>query len=198
MSFRIEEKILIGKNEIIEFKKNYQKKNLKKLYQPRIIRSLYFENLNNNIYKDSVEGTLPRKKIRVRNYPDGEKNEFYLEKKISSVEGRFKQKEKIDNLNFEMIKKYGFYDENYGSCKPLIYVEYNRHYYVLGKTRLTHDSNIKYYLYQNKIVKYDENEIFEIKTDFNSDLDELHSMFPMNRTRFSKYCNGFEKFFKQI
>ena len=198
MSFRIEEKILIGKNEIIEFKKIYQKKFLKKLYQSRIIRSLYFENSNNDIYKDSVEGTLPRKKIRVRNYPEEKKNTFYLEKKISSVEGRFKQKEKINNLSFNKITKYGFYDDNYGYCKPLIYVEYNRNYYILGETRLTHDSNIKYYLYQRKMVKYDENEIFEIKTNFNTDLDELHSTFPMNRTRFSKYCNGFEKFFKQI
>ena len=94
MSFRIEEKILIGKNEIIEFKKIYQKKFLKKLYKPRSIRSLYFENVNKDIYRDSIEGTLPRKKIRVRNYPNNEKNELYLEKKISSVEGRFKQKKK--------------------------------------------------------------------------------------------------------
>ncbi|MDB9699809.1 polyphosphate polymerase domain-containing protein [Candidatus Pelagibacter sp.] len=198
MSFRIEEKILIGKNQVIEFKKIYQKKFLKKLYQPRIIRSLYFDNSNNDMYKDSVEGTLPRKKIRVRNYPGVSENEFYLEKKVSSVEGRFKQKEKINNLDFEKMKKYGVYDDNYGCCKPLIYVEYNRHYYVLGKTRLTHDINIKYYLYQSKIIKYDENEIFEIKTDFNTNLDELHSVFPMNRSRFSKYCSALEKFSKQI
>ena len=81
MSFRIEEKILIEKNKIIEFKKIYQKKFLKKLHQPRLIKSLYFENLNNDLYKDSVEGTLPRKKIRVRNYPNDKKNQFYLEKK---------------------------------------------------------------------------------------------------------------------
>jgi hypothetical protein len=198
MSFRIEEKILIGKNEIIEFKKIYQKKFLKKLYQPRSIRSLYFENINNDIYRDSTEGTLPRKKIRVRNYPNNKKNELYLEKKISSVEGRFKQKKKIDNLNFEKIIKYGIYDDNYGYCKPLMYVEYDRHYYILDETRLTHDNNIKYYLLQSRIVKYEENEIFEIKTNFNTDLNKLNSIFPMNRTRFSKYCNGFEKFFNSI
>jgi hypothetical protein len=134
----------------------------------------------------------------VRSYPNEEKNKFYLEKKISSVEGRFKQKKKIDNLDFEKIIKYGFYDDNYGCCKPLIYVEYERHYYILDKMRLTHDSNIKYYLFQGRIVKYDENEIFEIKTNFNTDLNLLHSTFPMNRTRFSKYCNSYEKFFKRI
>jgi SPX domain protein involved in polyphosphate accumulation len=195
MSFRIEEKILIGKNQIIEFKKIYQKKFLKKLHPPRLIKSLYFENSNSDLYKDSVEGTLPRKKIRVRNYPNDKKKEFYFEKKISSSEGRFKIKKSIDKLSFEKIMRYGLYDNNYGYCKPLIYVEYNRHYYILDKARVTHDSNIKYYLFKNKIVKNEENDIFEIKTNFDTDLDELHSIFPMNRSRFSKYCNGFQKFF---
>jgi SPX domain protein involved in polyphosphate accumulation len=94
MSFRIEQKILIGKNQIIEFKNLYQKKNLKKLYPPRIIKSLYFENLNNNMYKDSVEGVVPRKKIRIRNYPNENEGKLYLEKKISSVEGRYKEKKR--------------------------------------------------------------------------------------------------------
>ena len=195
MSFRIEEKILIEKNKIIEFKKIYQKKFLKKLHQPRLIKSLYFENLNNDLYKDSVEGTLPRKKIRVRNYPNDKKNQFYLEKKISSFEGRFKLKQEIDKLNFEKIIRYGVFDDNYGYCKPLIYVEYNRCYYILDKTRITHDSNIKYYLFKSKIIKHEKNDIFEIKANFNTDIDELYKIFPMNRSRFSKYCNGFQKFF---
>ena len=50
MSFRIEEKILIGNNQVIEFKKIYQKKHLKRLYKPRVIRSLYFENINSCLY----------------------------------------------------------------------------------------------------------------------------------------------------
>jgi hypothetical protein len=198
MSFRIEEKILIGNNQVIEFKKIYQEKHLKRLYKPRVVRSLYFENINNDIYNNSIEGTLPRKKIRVRSYPEDEKKEFYLEKKISSVEGRFKQKKKINNLNLEKIIKYGFNDNVYGCCKPLIYVEYNRHYYMLNKIRLTHDNNIRYYLFKSRIVKSEENQIFEIKTNYEADLDELNTNFPMNRTRFSKYCNGFEKFFKKI
>lgn len=195
MSFRIEEKILIEKNQIIEFKKIYQKKLFKKLYPSRLIKSLYFENLNRDSYRDSVEGTLPRKKIRVRNYPNDKNNEFYLEKKISSCEGRFKIKKKIDKLNFVKIMNYGVWDDIYGYCKPLIYVEYNRHYYSLDNTRMTHDSNIKYHLFKSKIVKHEENNIFEIKTNFDTDLNDLHSTFPMNRSRFSKYCNGFQKFF---
>jgi len=60
---------------------------------------------------------------------------------------------------------------------------------------MTHDSNIKYHLFKSKIVKHEENNIFEIKTNFDTNLNDLHSIFPMNRSRFSKYCNGFQKFF---
>lgn len=195
MSFRIEQKILIGKNQIIEFKNLYQKKNLKKLYPPRIIKSLYFENLNNNMYKDSVEGVVPRKKIRIRNYPNENEGKLYLEKKISSVEGRYKEKKEISVSSFKKILKTGLYDYDYGYCKPLLYVEYNRNYYFLDQSRVTHDSKIKYYKFQNKIIKKDENEIFEIKTNNNADLDDLYLTFPMDRSRFSKYCNGFERLF---
>ena len=80
MSFRIEEKILVEKNQTIDFKKIYHKMSLKKLYASRIIKSLYFENANNEMYKDSIEGCLPRKKIRVRNYPNSEtRAEFFTD-----------------------------------------------------------------------------------------------------------------------
>ncbi len=195
MSFRIEEKILVEKNQTIDFKKIYHKMSLKKLYPSRTIKSLYFENPNNEMYKDSIEGCLPRKKIRVRNYPNSKIKKFFLEKKISSVEGRFKEKREIDELKFKKLIKYGYHDNDYGICKPLIYVEYLRHYYLINNTRLTHDENIKYYRYKNKMIKNEEKEIFEIKTNYKADLNELYLMFPMNRTRFSKYCNAYEKFF---
>ena len=195
MSFRIEEKILIDKNQIVAFKKLYHKKALKKLHNSRIIKSLYFENSNFEMYKDSVEGCLPRKKIRVRNYPETGVRDFFFEKKISSVEGRFKEKTKISELDFNKLIKTGYKDETYGVCKPFIYVEYLRHYYLIENTRLTHDENIKYYKFKGKIIKKEENEIFEIKTNYETDLNKLYLMFPMNRTRFSKYCNAYDKFF---
>ena len=68
MSFRIEEKLLINKKQILEFKDFLFKKHAKQLFPPRKILSLYFENFKDEMYKDSVEGTVPRKKIRVRNY----------------------------------------------------------------------------------------------------------------------------------
>ncbi len=195
MSFRIEEKILINKNQILEFKKIYQKKNLKKLYHSRIIRSLYFDNSNFDMYKDSIEGCLPRKKVRVRNYPKAQNKSLFFEKKISSVEGRFKKKIEINETNFNKLVKFGYKDETYGICKPKIYVEYLRHYYFINNMRLTHDENIKYFKFKGKLIKKDDNEIFEIKTNYEADLNKIYSLFPMNRTRFSKYCNAYDKFF---
>ena len=71
MSFRIEEKLLIGTDQILEFKDFLMSKSAKQIYHPRIIKSLYFENSHNEMYEDSIEGITPRKKIRVRNYPEG-------------------------------------------------------------------------------------------------------------------------------
>ena len=147
------------------------------------------------MYANSIEGVVPRKKIRIRNYPNEKNGKFYLEKKISSVEGRYKEKKEIDIFKFERILKTGIYDYDYGLCKPLLYVEYQRSYYILGESRVTHDNKIKYYRFGNKLIKHDENEIFEIKTNYLADLDKLNQTFPMDRTRFSKYCNAFEKLF---
>ena len=47
------------------------------------------------MYNDSIEGLLPRKKIRIRQYPNDDDKKFYLEIKNSSVEGRFKTRKII-------------------------------------------------------------------------------------------------------
>ena len=95
MSFRIEQKILIEKNQIIEFKKLYKEKSIKKLYPSRIIRSLYLENLNKDMYANSIEGVVPRKKIRIRNYPNEKNGKFYLEKKYPVLREDLKRKRKL-------------------------------------------------------------------------------------------------------
>ena len=83
MSFRIEDKLHIENKNLIDFKEFLLQKKAKKIHQPRIIESLYFDNTNFQIYNDSVEGLVPRKKIRVRNYPETEDKKFYLEIKNS-------------------------------------------------------------------------------------------------------------------
>ena len=199
MSFRIEEKLSIDTGKIIDFKSFLNDKTVKQIYKKRKIESLYFDNQNYEMYNDSIEGLTPRKKIRVRNYPDSSDKKQYLEIKISSVEGRFKTRKTININKFNYIKKNGIYDPQYGFCKPCIYVTYTREYFKINNVRISIDNNIHYKLYQEKIYQKDENSIVEIKTSFQKNLDELIEDFPFHRKRFSKYCNAVEKIiFKQI
>ena len=77
MSFRIEEKLMISHEHLVDFKEFIFQKNAKTIYPGRKITSLYFENNKNQMYDDSIEGLVPRKKIRIRHYP-AEKKRVYL------------------------------------------------------------------------------------------------------------------------
>tara|TARA_Y100000746_G_C15407955_1_gene409111 strand:- start:537 stop:1130 length:594 start_codon:yes stop_codon:yes gene_type:complete len=191
MSFRIEEKLLINSGQIFSFRKWLYEQGYSKLYSDRKVKSLYFDNLHNQMFIDSEEGVTPRKKIRVRTYPEGIDPNLYFEKKISSPEGRFKNKEIINNEKFKKLKSIGFYDENYKSCHPKIFVEYVREYFDANDCRLTIDSGISYSEYNNPMncIK-DIDAAIEIKAQFNISLDKLRNQFPFQRVRFSKYCRG--------
>ena len=52
MSFRIEEKLMISKNSLIDFKRFIFEKKAKLLYPKRIINSLYFDNEKYQMYDD--------------------------------------------------------------------------------------------------------------------------------------------------
>ena len=193
MSFRIEEKLSIDNDKIIDFKSFLAKKTAKQIYYPRKIQSLYFDNHNYEMYTDSLEGLTPRKKIRVRNYPGAEDSKLYLETKISSVEGRFKTRKIIDNNKFNYIKTKGILDSQYGLCKPCLYVVYDRDYFKIDDVRISIDNNISYKLYAENIYQSDRSSIVEIKTSIRKNLDKLIEDFPFQKTRFSKYCNAVDK-----
>ena len=193
MSFRIEEKLSIDNNRIIDFKNFLADKTVTQIYQPRKIQSLYFENPNYDMYTDSLEGLTPRKKIRVRNYPTTQDANLYLEIKISSVEGRFKTRKIVDKEKFNYIKTKGILDSQYGLCKPCLYVVYDREYFKLDDVRISIDNNIRYKLYPENIYQSDQSSIVEIKTSIRKNLDKLIEEFPFPKKRFSKYCNAVEK-----
>jgi SPX domain protein involved in polyphosphate accumulation len=198
MSFRIEEKLLISSSQIFSFKKWLNEQSFSKLFEDRKIKSLYFDNIHNQMYVDSEEGISPRKKIRIRNYPDGKDNNIYFEKKISSPEGRYKNKKIIDNIYFKNLKNIGYYDESYKSCYPNLYIEYCREYYNANNCRLTIDTNIFYSSFNNPNNKFfDSQSAVEIKANFEIDIDKLRNKFPFQRIRFSKYCRGFDNLFNK-
>ena len=196
MSFRIEEKLLINFNQIFDLKKWLSDKKYYKLYPDRKIKSLYFDNLNNQMFSDSEEGITPRKKIRIRNYPNSKNQQFFFEKKISSPDGRFKEKKILNNNEFEILKKYGYFDDYYKSCHPKLFVEYLREYYDVNICRLTIDTHINYTEFKkSNYTKSDPYVAVEIKANIKSSLDQLLKEFPFQRVRFSKYSRGFDFLF---
>ena len=193
MSFRIEDKLYIKNENLIDFKHFLNTHSSKRLHKPRVIESLYFDNQNLQTYNDSIEGMVPRKKIRIRNYPSSDDHKYYYEIKNSSVEGRYKTRKIIDKKAFEEIKKVGIFDEQYGLCLPKIYVKYLREYFKVKDVRISVDTNIQYRDYKTNFQISDDRVIAELKTSINKDIDELTKDFPIQRIRFSKYCFGMEK-----
>ena len=85
MSFRIEKKLFIKKENYFDFKKYLFDKGISQLYEPRKVNSLYFDNKQLGMYYDSIEGLLPRKKIRIRNYPDDNQNNNFPHRRILHI-----------------------------------------------------------------------------------------------------------------
>ena len=94
----------------------------------------------------------PRKKIRIRYYPEKKINEYFLEHKISSVEGRFKKKNKISLNHFNHLINSGVFDSIYGICKPNLVVSYTREYFAKDDVRITFDNNISYNLFKKSLA----------------------------------------------
>ena len=193
MSFRVEEKILVNENDNFLVKKFLKLNSAKKLYNPRIVKSLYFDNNSFDMFHNSEEGIVPRRKIRIRSYPKFN-NKYFLEIKISSVEGRFKKSKEISDIQFLEFIKNGIFDKQYGHCKPKIYVKYLREYYMIKNTRITYDKDIEYLNVQQRILGKENSKVLELKQNKDKSVDELFLDFPFSRIRYSKYCFGINKF----
>ena len=190
MSFRKEIKLRLNKSKIYNFKDLLSSRGAEILYPKRIVSSLYFDTNNKNCYRDSVEGVIPRKKIRIRSYPDEDTKIFLFEKKISSAEGRFKISKKISLTNANKIITLGHFDKMYGHLKPIMHIEYIREYYKYKNYRITIDSKINYRFYKKKFSKNDQMSIIELKYNIKLDDDAIINSFSNKTTRFSKYSNG--------
>ena len=197
MSLRIEEKISFNHFNVFEFKKWLFSKGAKILHPTRIINSIYFDN-KLRMYDDSIEGTVPRKKIRIRTYETKNffltKNKYQKETKITYYNYRDKVVEDFPFSPDRIFK--GIYDSAYGTCTPNLNVFYKRSYFNVFNTRITLDEEINYRLIKNnKISDFaikDKSFVLEIKSSKINDTDFLKEIFPLARTRFSKYCRGIE------
>lgn len=150
------------------------------------------------MFNDSIEGIVPRKKIRVRFYGDFKKiieKNLKLEIKYTNPSGRAKITEGIKN--FSKLIKLGYLDSLYGVCYPKLIVSYKRSYFQIDKLRITYDENISYSEFKtnfNKLIfTKDDSIIFEVKTNNFKAQDLINQKIPFKTIRFSKYSNGIEK-----
>jgi SPX domain protein involved in polyphosphate accumulation len=194
VSFRHEEKLKINKNQLLNLLDWVNKNGGYKLFDSRIVSSTYFDNDELKMFKDSEEGSVPRKKIRIRSYTkrDHTKECSSLEVKITSVEGRYKTRTKSFNLKKSLDM--GILDKDYGICMPRVRVTYKRSYIKIHNVRLTIDQDIEYIQISNKkkllFKNLDPELAIEVKANNQVSIGYLYKMFPFERLRFSKYSHA--------
>jgi hypothetical protein len=203
MKPRIEQKLELNKNHYLDLLKWINHSGGRILYPERIICSRYFENKDMQMYFDTVEGIIPRKKIRIRTYGSYEfissNNKYSLEIKMSTEHTRFKRIN--SNINLGCLLKDGYYDNLYGICKQLLDISYVREYFLVKNIRVTIDKEIKYRLINlnnnfKKSFFKDPSYVFEIKADIDTNLSYLLNNFDFPRSRFSKYERGLDYLLK--
>jgi hypothetical protein len=196
LSFRVEEKLLVHKNRLGDFLRWLESEGGDRLHPPRLVSSTYFDNIQQAMFVDSEEGTLPRKKIRIRSYKtaDHSEQDSNLEVKVSSVEGRYKTSKELDVSESEKFLQQGYFDSQYGICTPVVRVDYEREYFIIAGMRITIDSCIKYcrVIGGNRLLLpvTDDSIIVEIKTSASASIDKIQNKIPFQRLRFSKYCRA--------
>jgi|TARA_B110001450_G_C17630637_1_gene485037 hypothetical protein len=198
MSFRIEEKIPMTVSDSDQFLQSLKDQGLEILFPKRVIQSNYFDSSNYSLYRDSEEGLLPRKKIRIRHYPQASAVQHNLEIKISSIEGRHKNSIALSNLKVERINKLGYFDSVYGLLEKKVSINYQREYFLFKGIRITRDTKILYQDLKHKSNNFIEKDsVVEIKASKNTSVDFLLKIIPSQRRRFSKYCNAI-KYLKMV
>jgi len=191
MSFRKEKKFRVTVRDFHAFKNELLNSAMSELYAPRWINSVYFDTGNLDMLFDSEEGTLPRKKIRVRWYND-QKN-FTFEKKISSIEGRYKTTDALKHImdDGEILTEQ-YFDPQYGIVKPTLQVSYYRSYFTFRSMRITFDDRITYKTKKTdfKRIYHDPERVIEIKIPANCPDDYIENQIPFSTSRFSKFSRG--------
>ena len=190
MIYRIEKKYRIEKSNKINFYNWLRKKNFKEIFNKRIVNSIYYDNINLQMYDNSIEGIVPRKKIRIRYYND--KKNYFKEEKLSTINGEFK---KSISLNINKPLK-NIIDKTYGICQKVLNISYKRKYFLKNNIRITFDENIIYQNLNNNL-KYEENNnlnqcVIEFKCSNNKEFLKIKDEIPFDEIRFSKYTNAIE------
>ena len=191
---RIEQKLEFSKSQYFFFLDWLKFKKAKILHPERIICSRYFDNSILEMYFDTLEGIVPRKKIRIRTYNcedfNNSKSPYSLEVKVTTEHKRLKEINR--DIDFKSIIDNGIYDINYGLCHNKVDISYLREYFIIDDVRITIDKNIHYKKIDNNVLSSksdfeEDNYVLELKTSIEKSLTDLSNDFDFPRSRFSKY-----------
>ncbi len=164
-------------------------KGFREIYEERQINSIYFDTLDYKCYIDSVEGNIPRKKIRIRSY-DNFNSDLNFEVKEVNENGRFKYTKKITEIQDK------FSDNLYQVVYPTIEIEYKRLYFSDNLIRLTLDFCIRYKSLDTNKICTSTDLILESKlpdgVKYNEELNN-YKIFGENNVSFSKYKEAINK-----
>ncbi|MEM7546035.1 MAG: VTC domain-containing protein [Pseudomonadota bacterium] len=172
MSFRIEEKIALTPSDMRTLQARLISAGMTRLHRPRRIRSVYFETAERALFLASEEGVLPRMKIRLRTYPETDER-WALERKTSSIEGRFKSTRRLSEMKAGRYMKRGVMEPSVGFLTPLLTVEYRREYFRYRGERITFDDSLRYAPFESEKWVDDPWRVVEIKAQFGTSTDHL-------------------------
>ena len=200
MLIRNEKKYLVNKRDTLNF---LNTNNFYLKHPDRKINSIYLDTSNFDDFIDGEEGTVPRKKVRIRWYGDESihKNlnrNYQLEIKKTKASERSKDIIKyFGKINDILEIAKGFYKK---PRKPILIVSYSRKYFEDTKNnRITIDSDLNYKKLDNDLNLignyYSSSNTIELKNDL-LNFSEIEYNFLENfRVRFSKYCDAVNKLF---
>jgi SPX domain protein involved in polyphosphate accumulation len=192
MKPRIEQKLHFHRTDYPGFLRWMQNNGGTVLHPDRSIHSTYFDSVGLQMFRDTEEGVVPRKKVRIRCYgshgPECPADHF-AEVKQTTERQRLKETRRCDD--WQHLHDIGIDDSQYGVCRPVVGVSYRRSYYELLGVRVTVDQDITYHSADTFSITQqsvsDPSIAIEIKAPAQTDLDYLSTSFPFPRIHFSKY-----------
>ena len=198
---RNEIKFKLNNSNLIKFKNETK---LFSAYPERKVFSIYFDTFDYKDFIDSEEGTVPRKKLRLRYY-----NSFYKSLNVDKkIKGSLELKKTLDfHREKKSIKIFDTLKNSIKVCRNFLYqkrfpvcaITYKRNYYTsFSGIRITVDKNIQYYKinkdYLLILSNFENENIIEMKIE---DIDKNNSFetdfLSAYRVRFSKYCEAVKK-----
>ena len=132
------------------------------------VDSIYYDTADRRCYHECLNGESVKRKFRIRGYGDGVYQQMHQKEKLLTGVGKFKtalQPLRIvdeqppvwdsllpkhpDDAYFYKIKSLGL---QYGMLLPAVRVRYQRHRYRMFDFRITLDTNIEVFGYEDGIV----------------------------------------------